>query len=210
MRTLRRLVRPGRSPRRTPRRVTGPLAVLLAAVLGATACAGGADPAGPAAAATGGTAASPTGGKVPSPTGSAGPAAPVPDTLAFTARTLDGAAFSGAALAGRPVVLWFWAPWCATCASQAWTVAEVAPKYRDTVPIVGVAGLGEQRAMKDFVTEFELAGTPQLDDRAGALWRRFEVVEQSTFVIIDRSGAVVHQGFLDGEDLTRRVAALAG
>ena len=150
---------------------------------------------------------------MPSPTGSAGPAAPaapVPDTLAFTARTLDGAAFSGAGLAGRPVVLWFWAPWCATCASQAWTVAEVAPKYRDTVPIVGVAGLGEQRAMKDFVTEFELAGTPQLDDRAGALWRRFEVVEQSTFVIIDRSGTVVHQGFLDGEDLTRRVAALAG
>ncbi|MFG2100768.1 TlpA family protein disulfide reductase [Micromonospora echinaurantiaca] len=210
MRTLRRSVRSGRSPRRTPRRLAGLLAVLLAVVLGATSCAGGAAPAGPAAAATDGTAPSPTGGTVPSPTGSAGPAAPVPDTLAFTARTLDGAAFSGAGLAGRPVVLWFWAPWCATCASQAWTVAEVAPKYRDTVPIVGVAGLGEQRAMKDFVTEFELAGTPQLDDRAGALWRRFEVVEQSTFVVIDRSGAVVHQGFLDGEDLTRRVAALAG
>lgn len=207
MRTLRRSVRSGRSPRRATRRTAGPLAVLLAAVLGATSCAGGAEPAGPAAA-TGGTA--PTGGTGPSPTGSAGPAVPVPDTLAFTARTLDGAAFSGAGLAGRPVVLWFWAPWCATCASQAWTVAEVAPRYRETVPIVGVAGLGEQRAMKDFVTEFELAGTPQLDDRAGALWRRFEVVEQSTFVIIDRSGKVVHRGFLDGADLTRRVTALAG
>lgn len=107
------------------------------------------------------------------------------------------------------MVLWFWAPWCATCASQAWTVAEIAPKYRDTVPVIGVAGLGEQPAMKQFVTEFDLAGTPQLDDRAGTLWRRFEVVEQSTFVIIDRDGRVVRQGFLDGESLTRQVEALA-
>jgi thiol-disulfide isomerase/thioredoxin len=143
----------------------------------------------------------------PTPTGAP---AVVPDALRFTARTLDGTAFSAAGLAGRPVVLWFWAPWCATCASQAWTVAEIAPKYRDTVPIVGVAGLGEQKAMRSFVTEFELGGTTQIDDRAGALWRRFEIVEQSTFLIIDRQGKVVHQGFLDGEDLTRRVAALAG
>ncbi|GAB3216929.1 hypothetical protein GCM10027452_46850 [Micromonospora halotolerans] len=133
----------------------------------------------------------------------------MPETLSFTAKTLDGTAFSAAALAGKPVVLWFWAPWCATCASQAWTVAEIAPKYRDTVPIVGVAGLGEQKAMKEFVSEFELAGTPQLDDRSGALWRRFEVVEQSTFVVVDRDGRVVHQGFLDGESLTRQVDALA-
>jgi thiol-disulfide isomerase/thioredoxin len=143
------------------------------------------------------------------PVGAATSASP-PDTLRFTGKTLDGAAFSAAALAGKPVVLWFWAPWCATCASQAWTVAEIAPKYRYSVPIIGVAGLGEQRAMKDFVKEFDLAGTPQLDDRTGTLWRRFEVVEQSTFLIIDRNGTVVHQGFLDGESLTQRVAALAG
>ncbi|MET7835582.1 redoxin domain-containing protein [Micromonospora sediminicola] len=141
----------------------------------------------------------------PSPTAPAR----VPKTLAFDAKTLDGTAFSAAALAGRPVVLWFWAPWCATCASQAWTVAEIAPSYRDTVPIVGVAGLGQQKAMKEFVTEFDLAGTPQLDDRAGAVWRRFKVVEQSTFVILDRDGKVVHQGFLDGESLTRQVETLA-
>ncbi|GAA3773029.1 TlpA family protein disulfide reductase [Micromonospora maritima] len=139
------------------------------------------------------------------------PAAParVPKTLSFDAKTLDGTTFSAAALAGRPVVLWFWAPWCATCASQAWTVAEIAPTYRDTVPIVGVAGLGQQKAMKEFVTEFDLAGTTQLDDRAGAVWRRFKVVEQSTFVVLDRDGTVVHQGFLDGESLTRQVETLA-
>ena len=181
--------------------------VLVGALLVAGGCAVAPDPAGPPA-----EVAVPAATASPLPAGPASPSTParVPDTLRFTAKTLDGTAFSAAELAGRPVVLWFWAPWCATCASQAWTVAEIAPKYRDTVPIVGVAGLGEQRAMKDFVSEFDLAGTPQLDDRAGALWRRFEVVEQSTFLVIDRDGKVVHQGFLDGADLTRRVAALAG
>ncbi|KAB1908774.1 redoxin domain-containing protein [Micromonospora sp. AMSO31t] len=186
---------------RTARRLV--TAALLAATLpGAASCAVGPERA------------TPVGAVAPAPAASASPAAPVvparvPETLSFTAKTLDGTAFSAAALAGKPVVLWFWAPWCATCASQAWTVAEIAPKYRDTVPIVGVAGLGEQKAMKEFVSEFELAGTPQLDDRSGALWRRFEVVEQSTFVVVDRDGRVVHQGFLDGESLTRQVDALA-
>ncbi|MEU4369261.1 TlpA family protein disulfide reductase [Micromonospora chersina] len=193
-------------PPRTARRLVT-AAVLAATLPGAASCAVGPERATPVGVVA---AASPAA----APAGSGSPAAPVvpdrvPETLSFTAKTLDGTAFSAAALAGKPVVLWFWAPWCATCASQAWTVAEIAPKYRDTVPIVGVAGLGEQKAMKEFVTEFDLAGTPQLDDRSGTLWRRFEVVEQSTFVIVDRDGRVVHQGFLDGESLTRQVDALA-
>ncbi|MEU8181608.1 redoxin domain-containing protein [Micromonospora sp. NPDC049044] len=181
---------------------------LAVALLGAAACTGTA-PGGPAVA---GAAPTPTGG----PTGAATSVPPgtvpaqVPDVLRFSGTTLTGTAFDAAQLAGKPVVLWFWAPWCATCASQAWTVAEIAPRYRDTVPIIGVAGLGEQRAMKEFVTEFDLAGTPQIEDRKGALWKRFKVTEQSIFVIIDRSGAIVHQGFLDGEALTAKVAALAG
>ncbi|MBM7490198.1 thiol-disulfide isomerase/thioredoxin [Micromonospora luteifusca] len=188
-------------------RRAGTAAALTAALLGAVSCTGTAKPssavAGTAPATTAPAAATPTSSPDVTP-------AQVPDILRFTGTTLTGTAFDAAQFAGRPVVLWFWAPWCATCASQAWTVAEVAPRYRDTVPIVGIAGLGEQRAMKEFVTEFDLAGMPQIDDRAGALWRRFKVTEQSIFVIIDRDGKVIHQGFLDGEAITARVAALAG
>ncbi len=192
---------------RTAARVTA-AAVLAATLAAATACAAGPEPGDRAGAVAPAppAAASPTGPA--SAPASASPAT-VPAALSFTGKTLDGTAFDAAALAGRPVVLWFWAPWCATCASQAWTVAEIAPTYRDTVPIVGVAGLGEQKAMKSFVTEFDLGGTTQIDDRAGALWRRFKVAEQSTFVVLDRTGRVVHQGFLDGEALTRQVETLA-
>ncbi|KAB1906633.1 redoxin family protein [Micromonospora tulbaghiae] len=195
---------------RTAVRVTA--AALLAVTLAAaTACAAGPEGGAPAGAAAPASPA-PASPALASPAlaspASASPAR-VPATLSFTGKTLDGTAFDAAALAGRPVVLWFWAPWCATCASQAWTVAEIAPAYRDTVPIVGVAGLGEQKAMKSFVTEFDLGGTTQIDDRAGALWRRFKVAEQSTFVVLDRAGRVVHQGFLDGEALTRQIETLA-
>ncbi|MFF0656622.1 MULTISPECIES: redoxin family protein [Micromonospora] len=199
---------------RTAVRVTA--AALLAATLAAaTACAagpGGGAPAGavaPASPAPASPALTPSAAGSPAAAPASASPAPVPAALSFTGKTLDGTAFDAAALAGRPVVLWFWAPWCATCASQAWTVAEIAPAYRDTVPIVGVAGLGEQKAMKSFVTEFDLGGTTQIDDRAGALWRRFKVAEQSTFVVLDRTGRVVHQGFLDGEALTRQVGTLA-
>ncbi|MEV2238736.1 redoxin family protein [Micromonospora sp. NPDC049891] len=187
-------------------RVTGAAtAALLAAVLATAGC--GTGPNAEAASPAGGPASATADATSPS----AGPASPVPvpDTLRFTGTTLDGAAFDAATLAGRPVVLWFWAPWCATCASQAWTIAEIEPGFRQSVPIIGVAGLGERKAMTDFVTEFELGPMPQIEDREGAIWRRFEVVEQSTFVIIDRDGRVIHQGWLDGEDLTRRVTALA-
>lgn len=191
----------------TAARVTA-AAVLAATLAAATACAAGPEPgdragavapAPPAAASPSGPASAPASASLAS----------VPATLSFTGKTLDGTAFNAATLAGRPVVLWFWAPWCATCASQAWTVAEIAPAYRDTVPVVGVAGLGEQKAMTSFVTEFDLGGTTQIDDRAGVLWRRFKVAEQSTFVVLDRTGRVVHQGFLDGEALTRQVETLA-
>ncbi|MFI7023738.1 TlpA family protein disulfide reductase [Micromonospora sp. NPDC049900] len=194
-------------PVRQTRRAIGPVVVLLAAALAAGGCGAGgsveeaaAVPEPPPASAS----AEPA-GPTPGPTAPV----PVPDTLRFTGQTLAGTEFDAAVLAGRPVVLWFWAPWCATCASQAWTIAEIEPGFRDTVPIVGVAGLGERKAMTDFVTEFELGPMPQIDDRQGALWKRFGVVEQSTFVIIDREGKVAHKGWLDGEDLTRRVTALA-
>ena len=58
-----------------------------------------------------------------SPTPAAGAA--VPQTLAFTATAVDGQPFDAATLAGRPVVLWFWAAWCPRCRAAADDVAGV-------------------------------------------------------------------------------------
>jgi thiol-disulfide isomerase/thioredoxin len=136
------------------------------------------------------------------------PAAAVPDTLNFTGKTLDGATFDASTLAGRPALLWFWAPWCATCASEAQSINDLKDEYGDRLAILGIAGMGNNKDMHRFVADLEVTKVPNLDDQAGVLWRRFGITEQSTYVVIDRSGTVVATGYLDDLQLTDKVKSL--
>ena len=152
------------------------------------------------------------------PAGGDGPSGPVPSasgagtpaTLAFTLPTVDGQRFDAATLAGKPVVLWFWAPWCATCAGQAAVVVNAADEYAGRVAFVGIAGMGTEKEMKQFIADLDAGSIPNLNDRSGDVWKRFKVAEQSTFVLLDRAGTVTHRGFLDSVQFGERVAALAG
>ncbi|MGC9669237.1 redoxin family protein [Planosporangium sp. 12N6] len=154
-------------------------------------------------AALAGTASGSPGAAVPAP------GAAVPDTLTFTARTLDGREFDGASLAGHPVVLWFWAPWCATCAGQAATVSNLSAEYKGKVDIVGVAGLGDEKDMRTFVSDLDVGDVTHLADRTGVVWKRFGITEQSTFVLIDRGGKVVTKGFMDSQQFNAWIRKLA-
>jgi peroxiredoxin len=133
----------------------------------------------------------------------------VPSTLSFTARTVGGAEFNGATLAGKPTVLWFWAPWCPTCAGQATGVKTTAEQLTGEVNVVGVGGLDDEAAMRRFIARWKLDGVPHLSDEAGTVWKKFGVTSQSTFVLLDSRGAVVHKGVLTGDDLPGRAAALS-
>ena len=135
-------------------------------------------------------------------------AASAAGVLSFTGRTLDGAAFDAAALAGRPALLWFWAPWCATCASQAGSVSDLQGEYGDRLGILGVGGMGSNADMHEFVTDLDAGAVPHLDDGAGVLWRRFGITEQSTYVLVDRAGTVVTTGYLDDLQLTTEITSL--
>ncbi|WP_412753709.1 TlpA family protein disulfide reductase [Krasilnikovia sp. M28-CT-15] len=139
-------------------------------------------------------------------TGSAGSG--VPANLRFTGRTLDGAAFDAATLAGRPTVLWFWAPWCATCAAEAQSVADLRDTYGDRLAVLGIAGLGDNTAMHKFVADLNVGTVPHLDDGQGVLWRRFGITEQSMYVLLDRAGKVRTSGYLDDQQLTAQIKAL--
>lgn len=192
------------------RRLVLPMLALLTVLAG---CATGASPSG-----TTGTPTPSTAGSASTPSTAssastdAGPAASatgaVPSTLAFTARTVNGAAFDGATLAGRPTVLWFWAPWCPTCAGQAKGVKTTAEQLVGKVNVVGVGGLDDEAAMKRFIGERKLDAVPHLSDQAGVVWKKFGVTSQSTFVLLDSRGAVVHKGVLKGDDLLGRAGAL--
>jgi thiol-disulfide isomerase/thioredoxin len=133
----------------------------------------------------------------------------VPESLKFTGTTLDGKHFDGASLAGHPVVLWFWAPWCATCAGEAATVADAANQYKGKVDIVGVAGMGPEKDMHQFVKDEEVGNIIHLSDDAGVVWKRFGITEQSLYVMLDRTGKVVVKGFMDDQVFGKWMAKIA-
>ena len=137
------------------------------------------------------------------------PAAGVPATLAFTGRTLDGASFDAATLGGRPTVLWFWAPWCATCASEAMSIADLRDEYAGRLNILGIAGMGNNKDMHEFVSDLEVGAVPHLDDEPGRLWKKFGITEQSVYVLIDRNGKVTHKDWIDYQDFETVFAGLA-
>jgi thiol-disulfide isomerase/thioredoxin len=136
----------------------------------------------------------------------------LPARLKFEGTTLDGRPFTGSDLAERPVVFWFWAPWCAKCASEGPNVAAVAEKYGDRVAFVGVAGLDKSREqMRRFVSRTGTEDITQLDDRTGRLYTHFEVASQSSYVFMTRAGRITRDsGPLSEPALERRVRELAG
>ena len=128
--------------------------------------------------------------------------------LQFSGETLDGSAFDGAELAGKPAVLWFWAPWCPTCRAQAPAVSRLADEYAGQVNVVGVGGLGDAEDIRAYARQVQ--GPTHLVDPGGAVWRHFGVTAQSTYVVLDAEGGVVTEGYLDDHVLAAEVAELAG
>lgn len=138
----------------------------------------------------------------------AGGAVGVPASLKFTGKTLDGKSFDAATMAGKPTILWFWAPWCATCASEAMSIADLRDKYAGRLNILGIAGMGNNKDMHEFVSDLEVGAVPHLDDEPGKLWKKFGITEQSTYVILDSAGKVVVKSYLDDLQLTTKVKSL--
>lgn len=151
----------------------------------------------------------------PAPTGShstaaaAGDAPSVPSALAFHAMTVDGKPFDGASLAGKPAVVWFWAPWCSACRAEVPTIKAAADAYAGKAAFVGIAGLADTSAMRGFVADADLGGFPQLADTDGALWAGFDVVAQPALAFVHPDGHVeVAPGPMDAASLDGRIKSL--
>ena len=141
--------------------------------------------------------------------GKAGPAVTSGEALEFSGTTLDGESLDVSTLAGTPVVLWFWAPWCTICRAEAPDVAEVAAEFDGQVTVLGVPGRGEVDAMRAFVSETGTGAFTHVVDSDGSLWTRFGVVSQPSFVFVDGSGAATSfSGSLDADDLRAELSDL--
>ncbi|WP_062210156.1 redoxin family protein [Demequina oxidasica] len=161
---------------------TAGLALLLAG------CAGDADPA--AGGETAGGASPATDAGTPSTDAQAS------TPFDFTATTvMSGEEFDATALAGQDVVLWFWAPWCPTCAAEAPIIAEAIDGLPEGVTMMGVAGRSDDpAAMQEFVTDYGVGGIEHLADTDGSIWANFSVASQPAFVFVNDDGTMQGSG----------------
>lgn len=124
--------------------------------------------------------------------------------------TVDGKPFNPAHLVGKPVVLWFWAPWCTICRGEAPTVAKIATEFSGRVQFIGVAGQGTVPAMRDFVRQTGAGSLTQLADVNGSIWRDYGVSVQPAFAFITPDGTTdLRVGSLDEQTLRDRVSEVA-
>lgn len=134
--------------------------------------------------------------------------AAVPAELNFTAKTVGGQEFSGQALAGKPAVFWFWAPWCPTCQREAPEVAEAA-RANPEATFVGVAALDQEPAMQEFIDKYDIGFFTNIADVDGAVWQRFGVTAQPAFAFVGADGSVdVVRGTLGAPTLNTRISTL--
>ncbi|MFD1150624.1 protein disulfide oxidoreductase [Saccharothrix hoggarensis] len=191
-------------------RKSAPVAALLALLTLVASCGTAMRSGGGAPSSTAGTTSAAQATTAAPGSGEPAPAARVAEQLKFTGKTIDGADLSGEALAGKPAVLWFWAPWCPNCRREAPGVSATA-KDNPSVTFLGVAALDEVPAMREFVDRYDLGGFRHLADTDTAVWKRFGVTAQPAYAFVTRDGEVdVVTTQLSERELRDRVAALSG
>lgn len=142
----------------------------------------------------------------------------VPPTLtdlgaapAWTLTDLSGKTLSSAELAGKVVVVDFWATWCAPCREMIPGYVELHRKYADRGLVVVGISLDQQGedVVKPFVENFGMTYPVALGD--GAIVDAFGGVEYlPTAFLIDRAGQIRHRkiGAIAPADYERLVASL--
>ncbi|HEX6220337.1 MAG TPA: TlpA disulfide reductase family protein [Acidimicrobiia bacterium] len=123
---------------------------------------------------------------------------PAPD---FTVEVIDGGTFTLAEARGQPVVLNFWASWCAPCREEIPDISAYADANPD-VTVVGVAVRDIEQNARRFADEIRASyplalGTSEVEDAYPAFGLPYTV-------IIDSGGVVtqIFNGIVDEDLLT--------
>ena len=114
--------------------------------------------------------------------------------LALDGTLLDGSAFDHTGLAGKVVLIDFWATWCGPCVAEIPRVRDAYDRYHDRgFTVVGISLDEDHDALEAFVAEKELPWPIIVDARndTEGLAARFGITAIPTMILVGRDGAVL-------------------
>lgn len=110
----------------------------------------------------------------------------------FTAPLLEGDGdLSLADLAGKPVLLNFWASWCGPCEDEAPMLRTAREQFGEQVAIVGVNIKDARSDALRFVGDHELGEITHVRDETGEMYDHYGLTGQPESFFIDRNGEIV-------------------
>lgn len=113
--------------------------------------------------------------------------------------------------AGAPVVLNFWASWCAPCVKEMPLLERAHQRYGDEVRFVGIDGNDSRRLARRLMAETGVT-YPSGYDPDDDVYRDYRLVGRPTTVFVDARGRIrgVHAGELRGDELDELLAEHLG
>jgi cytochrome c biogenesis protein CcmG/thiol:disulfide interchange protein DsbE len=134
---------------------------------------------------------------------------PAPD---FGLATLQGGEVHLSQLRDHPVLINFWASWCAPCRTEMPEIVAAYSAHRGAGLEVLAVNLTDQESRSDvrrFVAEMRMAFPVLLDER-GRVRRAYQLRGVPTTVFVDTAGIVraIHPGPLTSEALARGLGSI--
>lgn len=129
---------------------------------------------------------------------------------AFSLVDLDGDPVRLADLAGRPVVVNFWASWCGPCVEEFPLLAEAAEQHQASgLAVIGIVYQDRSEAARGFMARMG-AGWPAAMDPGGSVAARYGIHGPPETFFIDGEGVVRGRqiGQLGAADLERQLALI--
>ena len=112
---------------------------------------------------------------------------------AFTIKTLSGESISLDQLAGKHVVLDFWATWCPPCRASVGEMKDLVKKYpADRLVVISVSNDKEESAWRDFIAKKGMSW-PQYWDANQSITDLYQVNAFPTYILIDGEGVVIRR-----------------
>jgi len=148
------------------------------------------------------------GGGSPTPTSAPNPAAgggdravtDLPDVEVVDLASGDTVNLQSLAAAGKPTLLWFWAPHCTFCMREAPELLAFADAHGDAVHILGIGARDDLDLAHEFVDRTDTDTLAMLWDPSGETWIHYGVTNQPTVVVLSPEGEVQGTWFRDFDE----------